>query len=62
MYLADARYLPHGETKMHSHKEIDIVTIMLEGRLLHEGSLKNGKSMSANQVQPYENDKTHIFF
>ena len=51
VYLADAQYLPHGETKMHSHKEIDIITIMLEGRLTHEGSLKDGQSMVANQAQ-----------
>lgn len=51
VYLADAKYLPYGETRMHSHKEIDIVTIMLEGRLTHEGSLKDGQSMIANQAQ-----------
>jgi redox-sensitive bicupin YhaK (pirin superfamily) len=51
VYLADARYLSHGETHMHSHKEIDIVTVMLEGRLTHEGSLKDGQSMIANQAQ-----------
>lgn len=51
VYLADAKYLPYGETNMHSHKEIDIVTIMLEGRLTHEGSLKDGQSMVANQAQ-----------
>jgi len=50
-YLADARYLPHGETHMHPHKEVDVITIMLEGRLSHEGSLKDGQSMVANQVQ-----------
>lgn len=51
VYLADAKFLPYGETHMHPHKEIDIVTVMLEGRLTHEGSLKNGQSMAANQAQ-----------
>lgn len=51
VYLADAKFQPFGETHMHSHREIDIVTIMLEGRLSHEGSLKDGQSMSANQAQ-----------
>jgi len=51
VYLADARYLPHGETHMHSHHEIDVITIMLEGNLVHEGSLEDGQSMVANQVQ-----------
>jgi len=50
-YLADARYLPYGETHMHPHKEVDVITIMLEGRLSHEGSLKDGQSMEVNQVQ-----------
>ena len=51
VYLADARFLPHGETHMHSHREIDVITVMLEGRITHEGSLKDGQSMIANQVQ-----------
>ncbi len=51
VYLADAKFLPHGETHMHPHKEIDVITIMLEGRLTHEGSLEDGQSMVANQVQ-----------
>ncbi len=51
IYLADARFLPHGETHMHPHRELDVITIMLEGRLTHEGSLKDGQSMKANQVQ-----------
>jgi quercetin 2,3-dioxygenase len=51
VYLADARYLPYGETRMHSHREVDVITVMLEGRLTHEGSLEDGQSMQANQVQ-----------
>lgn len=51
IYLADARFLPKGETGMHPHKELDVITVMLEGRLSHKGSLENGKSMRANQIQ-----------
>ena len=51
VYLADANYLPYGETKMHSHSEIDVITVMISGRLTHEGSMKDGQSMVANQVQ-----------
>lgn len=51
IYLADARFLPNGETRMHPHHEIDVITIMLEGQLSHEGSLKDGQSMEKNQVQ-----------
>ena len=51
IYLADARFLPKGETRMHPHKELDVITVMLEGRIEHQGSMENGKSMQANQVQ-----------
>ena len=51
VYLADARLLPHGETRMHGHREIDVISVMLEGRLAHEGSLEHGKSLSAYDVQ-----------
>ena len=51
VYLADARFLPNGETRMHPHHEIDVITIMLEGNLTHEGSLEHGQSMQPGQVQ-----------
>lgn len=51
VYLADARYVPFGESGMHPHLEVDVITIMLEGRLTHEGSMEHGQSMVANQAQ-----------
>jgi redox-sensitive bicupin YhaK (pirin superfamily) len=51
VYLADARLLPHGETRLHEHREIDVISVMLEGRLAHEGSLEHGKSLAAYDVQ-----------
>jgi len=51
VYLADAQFLPKGETRMHPHKEIDVISIMVEGRIVHEGSLEHGKSLESNQVQ-----------
>ncbi|MEM8844451.1 MAG: pirin family protein [Pseudomonadota bacterium] len=51
VYLADARFLPHGETRMHSHHEIDVISLMVEGNIKHEGSLEHGKSLSRNEVQ-----------
>lgn len=51
IYLADARFLPKGQTGMHPHKELDVISIMLEGRIEHQGSMENGKSMQVNQVQ-----------
>ncbi|MFW5442710.1 MAG: pirin family protein [Methylococcaceae bacterium] len=51
VYLADAQFLAKGETRLHPHKEIDVISIMVEGRVVHEGSLEHGKSMNANQAQ-----------
>lgn len=51
VYLADANFMPHGETHMHPHKEIDVISIMIEGNIRHEGSLENGQSMLTNQAQ-----------
>lgn len=51
VYLADARFLPKGETQLHSHKEIDVISVMVEGRIMHEGSLKHGQCMESYHVQ-----------
>jgi len=51
VYLADARFMPHGETGMHPHHEIDVISVIVEGRISHEGSLEHGKNLSRNDVQ-----------
>ncbi len=51
VYLADSKFNPKGNTRMHNHREIDVVTFVLEGRLTHEGSLESGQNLSALQVQ-----------
>jgi len=51
VFLADARYMPHGETRMHSHQELDIVSVMIDGRIAHQGSLAHGTDLSHNDVQ-----------
>jgi len=51
IFLADARYMPHGETRMHSHHELDIISVMVDGRIAHQGSLAHGKNLSSNDVQ-----------
>ena len=51
VYLADANFMPHGETGMHGHREIDVLTVMVEGRLCHSGSLEHGQSLEAGSVQ-----------
>lgn len=51
VYLADAKFNPHGETKMHPHKEIDVISVMISGRVNHQGSLEHGQSLLAGEVQ-----------
>lgn len=51
VYLADARFLPKGETRLHNHKEIDVISVMVEGRIAHEGSLEHGQEMASHHVQ-----------
>ena len=51
VYLADARFMPHGETHMHDHYEVDVISIMVEGNITHQGSMRHGKNLSVNDVQ-----------
>jgi redox-sensitive bicupin YhaK (pirin superfamily) len=50
-YLADACFLPEGETRMHTHTEIDVISIMVEGRLIHEGSMHDGQELNVDDIQ-----------
>lgn len=51
LYLADAKFNPHGETHMHPHHEVDVITVMLDGRIEHEGSLEHGNSINEGEIQ-----------
>jgi redox-sensitive bicupin YhaK (pirin superfamily) len=51
VYLADAGLIPGGKTGMHSHRDIDVISLMVEGRLKHQGSLQQGQMLAANEVQ-----------
>lgn len=51
VYLADAYFDPYGETRMHPHRELDVISVMLEGSINHEGSLEHGASIHTGQVQ-----------
>ena len=51
VYLADAQFNPHGETGLHSHQEIDVISVMIDGRVSHAGSLEHGKGLEADDVQ-----------
>ncbi len=51
IYLADAQFNPKGETRMHPHHEIDVISVMAEGRIEHAGSLEHGANLEAGQAQ-----------
>jgi len=51
VYLADAQYNPNGESGMHPHNEIDVISVIIEGRVSHEGSMEHGKDLFAGDVQ-----------
>jgi len=50
-YLADASFLPYGETRMHTHRDMDVISVMLEGRLKHAGSMEDGQDLRVDDVQ-----------
>ncbi len=51
VYFADARFMPRGETGMHPHHEVDVISVMVEGRVSHGGSLESGAQLVAPDVQ-----------
>ncbi len=51
VYLADAIFDPKDETHMHHHEEIDVVSVMVEGQIEHQGTLGEGEILKAGDVQ-----------
>lgn len=51
IYLADATFIPHGETRMHPHRDVDIVSVMLKGRVEHRGTLGDGTVLGERTIQ-----------
>ena len=51
VYLADASFLPHGDTRMHEHREVDVISVMVAGRIRHEGSLEDGQELQPGTIQ-----------
>ena len=51
VYLADAKFIPNGETRLHPHKEIDVISVIVDGRISHKGTLEEGSTIEANHVQ-----------
>ena len=51
VYLTDERFEPKGETQRHQHKKIDVISVMVEGRIMYEGSLQNRQQLESYHVQ-----------
>lgn len=51
VYLADARFMPYGETHMHDHHEVDVISVMVDGHIDHYGSMGQGENLKVNDVQ-----------
>ena len=61
VYLSDANFIPNGETGMHPHKEIDVISFMVKGRVLHEGTLEHGEILDENEIQVQRGGGTGFF-
>lgn len=51
VYIADAQYNPKGESGMHSHSELDVISVIIQGRVNHKGSMEHGTNLVAGDVQ-----------
>lgn len=51
VYLADAHMRPGGSTGRHSHRRINIVTWVIGGQLLHQGTLADNTRLGPGEVQ-----------
>lgn len=51
VYLSDAHFMPHGDTRMHNHLEVDVISVMVEGNIAHQGSMGHGQDLHRNDVQ-----------
>lgn len=51
VYLANAWFLPGGETGLHHHEGMDIVSLVPRGSMYHDGSLGKGVTVEADHVQ-----------
>jgi quercetin 2,3-dioxygenase len=51
VYLADAEIVPNGRTGPQSHRDVDIVTLVLDGRVAHEGTPGSSTLVEAGSVR-----------
>ncbi len=52
LYLANAWFTPYGSTRLHHHHdEVDIVSVIPRGEILHQGSIGNAMKIAAGFAQ-----------
>lgn len=51
VYLAVASVKPHDGAPMHSHRDLDVVSVVLQGRIEHAGTLGDGTVLEGPGVQ-----------
>lgn len=51
VYLSDAHFMPLGDTRLHDHLEVDVISVMVEGNIAHQGSMGHGQDLHRNDVQ-----------
>lgn len=49
--LADATFAPRSRFPLHPHREIEILSVVLDGELSHHGDSENGATLRAREAQ-----------
>lgn len=51
LVLADATFAPHSRFPLHPHEDMEILSIVIDGRLSHHGDQANGATLEARSAQ-----------
>lgn len=51
VYFADAWFNPRRSTGLHHHNQVDIISLLPHGSMLHEGTIGHGETLHAGQAQ-----------
>ena len=51
LVLADATFAPHSRFPLHEHRDLEILSIVLDGTLTHHGDQGDGAALPARGVQ-----------